>query len=110
MKNQVNLIGRVGGDVEVKSVPGTGNKIAQFKLVTSKTWKNSEGEKQEKTQWHSLVVRNQKADIAEAYVKKGSIIAITGEIDYISYQNDKKDWVNYTNINVEDITLITSPK
>ncbi len=75
MKNHVDLIGRAGKDPEIKTVGEHGTKIAEFSLATNTNWKDANGERQEKTQWHSLIAWRGIADICEKYVKKGSLIS-----------------------------------
>lgn len=110
MKNQVNLIGHVGAEVEIKTVGTNNRKVAEFSLATNKTWKNDAGEKQENTQWHSLIMWGKKAEIAESFVKTGSLIAVTGELEYSRYENKEGQHINVTKINVSEITLISSKK
>lgn len=110
MKNQVNLIGHVGAEVEIKTIGENKRKVAEFSLATNKTWKNDAGEKQEKVQWHSLIMWGKKAEIAESFVKTGSLVAITGELEYSNYENSDGNRVNVTKINVSEIKLLSSKK
>jgi single-strand DNA-binding protein len=77
--NKAILIGNVGSDPEIRTV-GTGGKVANFSLATSRTWNDQSGTKQEKTEWHRCVVWNAGktgsglADVVERYVKKGEKI------------------------------------
>ena len=79
--NKVILIGNVGKDPEVRQ-SADGRKIVNLTLATSDTWKDkNSGAKQEKTEWHRIVIFNQGlADIAERYVKKGSKLYIEGAL------------------------------
>lgn len=108
MKNQVNLIGNVGGDVTVKEIGKSNTKVAEFSLATSKSWKNDEGVKQEKTEWHSLVVWGKKAEIAEKYINKGDQVAISGELEYSQFEAKEGHKVNLAKINVNEITLLSN--
>ena len=83
--NKVTLLGRLGGDVEVRQFDN-GGKVANFSLATSETWKDKNtGEKKEETQWHKVVVFNQLADIAERYLRKGSQVYIEGKLKTRKY-------------------------
>ncbi|MCK9220261.1 MAG: single-stranded DNA-binding protein [Bacteroidales bacterium] len=84
--NQVNLIGRVGKDPEVKSFDW--GKIANTSLATSRKIKDKDGSKKEITQWHNLSFHGTIVDIVEKYVKKGDQIAVTGEIQYREYEKE----------------------
>ncbi len=78
--NKVILVGNVGKDPEVRQ-SGSGQKIVNFPLATSETWKDKSGERQEKTEWHRIVIFNQGlAEIAERYVRKGSKLYLEGAL------------------------------
>lgn len=79
--NKVILIGNVGKDPEVRQ-SADGRKIVNLTLATSDTWKDkNRGAKQEKTEWHRIVIFNQGlADIAERYVKKGAKLYVEGAL------------------------------
>ena len=90
--NKVTLIGRVGKDPEIK-ITQAGKKLASFSLATSESWKDKQGQKQEKTEWHNIVIYNENlAKIIENYVKKGSQIYIEGQLQTRKWQDkDGKD-------------------
>ena len=67
--NKVQLIGRLGQDPEIKYTD-SGKNVANVSLATSETWKDQSGEKQEKTEWHKLVMWGRLATLAENYLKK----------------------------------------
>ncbi|MFN9110250.1 MAG: single-stranded DNA-binding protein [Bacteroidota bacterium] len=79
--NKVILVGNVGRDPEARTM-GNGGKVVNLSVATSETWKDkNSGERQEKTEWHRVVIFNEKiADVAERYVKKGSRIYIEGAL------------------------------
>lgn len=78
--NKVILVGNLGRDPEVRQ-SGSGQKIVSFSVATSDVWKGKNGERQEKTEWHRVVIFNQVlADVAERYVKKGSKVYIEGAL------------------------------
>ena len=80
--NKVILIGRLGKDPEVRSFQN-GGKVVNFSLATSETWNDrASGERKEKTDWHNIVIKNEKiGEIAEKYLKKGSSVYIEGKIE-----------------------------
>lgn len=84
--NKAILIGNVGRDPEIKVMP-SGEKMASFSLATSESWKDkTSGQKQERTQWHNVVVWNPAlVGIVESYVKKGSKLYIEGQIETRKY-------------------------
>jgi len=96
--NRAQLIGNLGADPEVRST-ANGGRVANLSLATSRQWKGASGDKQEKTEWHRVVLWNNKgsnlADIAERYCKKGDKVYVEGSIEYRSWQ-DKEGQTRYT--------------
>lgn len=87
MYNRVTLIGRVGRDPEVRHAQ-SGSKIVTFSLATTETWKQ-DGERKERTEWSNIVVFNEHiGDVAEKYVRKGSLIAIEGQLQTRKWEKD----------------------
>ncbi|MGH7559908.1 MAG: single-stranded DNA-binding protein [Gemmatimonadales bacterium] len=109
--NRVQLIGNLGADPEVRSI-ANGGRVANVSLATSRRWKGANGENQEKTEWHRLVLWNNRganlADTVERFCKKGDKIYVEGSIEYRSWQ-DKEGQTRYmTEINVRELILLTS--
>jgi len=79
--NKVILVGNLGKDPEIRTLQ-SGSKIANFSVATSETWTDkASGERKEKTEWHRVVVFNERiADVVERYVKKGSKVYIEGSL------------------------------
>jgi len=94
MINKVILVGNVGKDPEVKYLDN-GVAVAQFSLATSETYKDKEGNKNTKTEWHNIVLWRGLAEVAEKYVKKGNPLYIEGKITTRSYdaQDGSKRYV-----------------
>ena len=82
--NKVILIGRVGGDPETKSTQN-GKNVSSFSLATSDTWMK-DGKKEEKTEWHRIIVWEKQSEIAEKYVKKGMLVSVEGKIQSREYK------------------------
>lgn len=101
--NKVILIGRTGTEVETFTFDN-GNKKASVSLATSKSWRDQNGQKQERTEWHKLEVFGKLCDIFENYVKKGDLISIEGEINY----NKSKDNTYFTSIKVFNLEMLGS--
>ena len=109
--NKAILIGNLGADPEVRST-SNGSRVATLSVATSRQWKNQAGEKQEKTEWHRVVLWNNKgsnlADIAERYCKKGDKVYIEGSIEYRSWQ-DREGQTRYTTeIKVREMVMLGS--
>ena len=108
--NRVQLIGNLGADPEVRSI-ANGGRVANLSLATSRQWKGTSGDKQEKTEWHRVVLWNNKgsnlADIAERYCKKGDKVYVEGSIEYRSWQ-DREGQTRYTTeINGRELILLS---
>jgi single-strand DNA-binding protein len=87
MINKVTLLGHLGKDPIVRRTEA-GIPVATFSLATSETYKDKDGNRQDKTEWHNLVVWRGLAEVAEKYLKKGSLVYVEGKITTRSYQQD----------------------
>lgn len=101
--NKVILIGNVGRDPETKVVGNT--KIATFSLATGEYYKDANGQKQERVDWHNVSVFGKVADFVEKFVKKGSQLFVEGRIRY-----SKSGETYYTNIAAEKVEFVGSKK
>jgi len=78
--NKVILIGNLGRDPEVRNLP-SGGKVVNLNLATSETWKDREGNRQERTEWHRVVIFNENlGQVAERYLRKGSKVYVEGSL------------------------------
>ncbi len=86
--NKVILIGNLGKDPEVRSFQN-GGKVVNFTLATSESWSDrGSGERKEKTEWHNVVIKNDKlGEIAEKYLKKGSKVYLEGRVETRKWQD-----------------------
>jgi single-strand DNA-binding protein len=87
--NKVILVGNLGRDPEIKSLP-SGERLAQLSIATSETWRDkSSGERKEKTEWHRVVIFNDNiVKVVENYVKKGSTVYIEGALQTRKYEQN----------------------
>ena len=85
--NKVILIGNLGRDPETRYLPN-GDAVANISVATTDTWKDKNGEKQEKTEWHRVTLYRRLGEIAGEYLKKGSQVYIEGRIEYREYEKD----------------------
>lgn len=89
--NKVTLIGNVGRDPEVKQISAD-RKVANFSIAVSDAYTDRNGVRQEKTEWFKIDFWNQKADIIEKYVRKGTQIFVEGKLSVRTYvDKDGKD-------------------
>lgn len=92
--NRVILIGRLGKDPEIKSTP-SGTSIAKFSLATDEKFTDRSGEKQERTEWHNIVVFGKLADICGQYLRKGKLVYIEGSIRTDSWDDKESGQKKY---------------
>jgi len=84
--NKVMLVGNLGRDPETRYTGG-GQAVANFSVATSETYKDKNGERQKRTEWHKIVVWGKLAEIAQQYLKKGSLVFIEGRIQSREWQD-----------------------
>ena len=86
MVNKVILIGNLGRDPEVRSTP-SGQPVANFTLATSRRWRDKNGQKQEQTEWHTVVCWGKQAEIAGQYLTKGKQVYVEGRLQTRSWDD-----------------------
>jgi len=77
--NKVILIGNLGSDPEVRHTQG-GQTVANFNVATNERWTSKDGERNERTEWHRIVVWGKLAEICEQYLRKGSPVFLEGRL------------------------------
>ena len=87
--NRVTLLGHVGRDPEFHSNAG-GDRAARFSLATTERWKNRDGEPQERTEWHRIIVFGGTVGVVERLVRKGTAVLVEGRLTVREY-TDKED-------------------
>ena len=92
--NKVILIGNLGRDPETRYMPD-GGAITNISVATTEVWKDKNGEKQEKTEWHRVAFFGKLAEIAGEYLKKGSQVYVEGRLQTRKWQ-DKDGQDKYT--------------
>ena len=108
--NKVILIGNVGKDPEIKHLDN-GCRIAKFSLATHETFKNKEGQKEEQTEWHNIVIlRDGLADIAEKYLNKGKQIYVEGRIRTRNWTDKEGMKKNSTEIVADNFIMLGKRK
>ena len=90
--NRVIIIGRMGNDPELRWLPN-GDAVANISLATSESWKDQQGQKQERVEWHRCTAYRKTAEIIGQYLKKGANIYIEGKLrtrEWVDQQGQKK--------------------
>lgn len=91
--NKVILVGNLGADPEARSL-NNGGEVVNLSVATSETWKDRDGNRQERTEWHRVVIFNENlGKVAKSYLKKGSKVYLEGQLQTRKWQdqsgNDK---------------------
>lgn len=102
--NKVILLGNLGADPEYR-VTGTGIPVCGIRLATTESYRDSHGQQQDRTQWHSLVLWRNQADIAHKYLKKGSTVYVEGRLVTNSWEAEGQKKYK-TEVEVERLVLL----
>jgi single-strand DNA-binding protein len=92
--NKVIIVGRLGADPELKTVTG-GQSVARLSIATSENWTDKQGQKQERTEWHRIVVWGKLADLCGKYLSKGRQAYVEGRLQTRSWE-DQQGQKRYT--------------
>ena len=87
MLNMTQIIGHLGRDPEIRYTP-EGTAVANLAVATNETWKDKDGSKQERTEWHRVVLFGKVAEIAAQFLKKGSLVYLQGRLQTRKWQGD----------------------
>lgn len=98
--NKAIIVGNLGNDPEIRYSSG-GDAIANMNIATTDSWKDKEGRKQEKTEWHRVTMFGKLAEICGEYLKKGSQVYIEGKLQTRKW-TDKSNIERYTTEIVAD--------
>ena len=96
--NKVILVGRLGRDPETRFTSG-GQAVANFSLATDSSYKDRNGERQKRTEWHRIVLWGKLAELAQQYLKKGSQVYLEGRIQSREWE-DKRDGQKKTSVEI----------
>lgn len=104
--NKVILVGNLGKDPEVRYMPN-GEAVAKFTMATSESWKDQQGQPQERTEWHSIVVYRRLAEIVGEYLKKGAKVYVEGKLKTSKWQDKESGQDRYkTEINCSEMQML----
>ena len=92
--NKVVLVGHLGGDPETRYTP-SGAAVANFNMATNETWRDANGELQDKTEWHRCVMFGKSAELAGELLKKGQLVYVEGKLQTRNWE-DKDGVKRYT--------------
>ncbi|HSY50787.1 MAG TPA: single-stranded DNA-binding protein [Thermoanaerobaculia bacterium] len=104
--NRVILVGRLGKDPEIRSIP-SGTSVAKFSLATDEKFTDKNGQKQERTEWHNIVAWGKLAEICGQYLRKGKLVYIDGSIRTDSWDDKETGVKKYrTEIIAKDMQML----
>ena len=105
--NKVTLIGNLGKDPELRYT-SSGVAVASFSVATNESWKDPEGNTQERTQWHNIVAWRKLAEICGEYLKKGGKIYLEGRLQYRNYDDKNGVKRSVTEIVMDEMVMLDS--
>lgn len=103
--NKVILIGRLGQDPELKYTP-SGTAVANFSLATSESWNDKSGQKQDRTEWHRIVVWGKLAELCNQYLAKGRQAFVEGALQTRSWEGKDGNKRYTTEINARSVQFL----
>lgn len=103
--NKVILIGNLGQDPEVRYTPG-GKAVANITVATSESWKDQQGQLQERTEWHRCTMYARLAEVAGEYLKKGSKVYLEGRLQTREWQDQQGQKRYTTEIIVNEMQML----
>ena len=103
--NKVILVCRLGQDPEVKRMPN-GKAVANFTAATSESWKDQQGQQQDRVEWHRLVAYDKLAEIIGEYLKKGSKVYVGGRLQTREWQDQQGQKRYTTEIVINEMQML----
>lgn len=103
--NKVILVGRLGQDPEVRFTQG-GTAVANLRIATDETWKDQSGERQQRTEWHTVVLWRRLAEISGQYLSKGRLVYIEGKLQTRSWQDREGNKRYSTEVQADNMVML----
>ena len=103
--NKVILVGNLGRDAELRYTPG-GAAVATINMATTEVWNDKAGQKQEKTEWHRVVLWGKSAESLTEYLTKGKQIYVEGRLQTREWTNKEQQKVKTTEIVADKVVLL----
>ena len=107
IRNSVTLIGNVG-QLPVTKTLSSGNRLIEFSLATNESYRNRDGQKVQRTEWHRIKAFGKVVDVLERYLTRGSRIALTGSIRYNKWTDKYEQARVSTDIILDGFTFLDS--
>ncbi|MEW5878518.1 MAG: single-stranded DNA-binding protein [Acidobacteriota bacterium] len=103
--NKVIIVGNVGREVELRHTP-SGVAVARFSVATNERWRDKDGNRQEHTEWHTVVAWGKLGEFCQQYVTKGRQVYVEGSLRTRTYDDDKGNRRYFTEIRAQTIQLL----
>ena len=103
--NKVILVGRLGADPDMRYTP-SGQGVCEMRLATSESWNDKNGQRQERTEWHRIVVWGKRAEICSKYLSKGRQVYVEGRIQTRSWDDKDGNKRYMTEIIAQDVQFL----
>jgi single-strand DNA-binding protein len=105
--NKVIIVGNLGRDAELRYTPG-GTAVAKFSIATSEVWTDKSGQKQERTEWHSIDLWGKQAESLNEYLRKGKQIYCEGRLQTDEYTDKEGVKRKATKVRADRVVLLSS--
>ncbi len=106
--NKVIIVGRLGGDPELRQT-STGQNVARFNVATSEQWKDKNGETQERTEWHRIVVWGRLGEVCGQHLSKGRQVYLEGRLQTRSWEDQQGQKKYSTEVVAQNVQFLGSP-
>jgi single-strand DNA-binding protein len=103
--NKVILVGHLGADPDMRYTP-SGQGVCELRLATSESWNDKNGQRQERTEWHRIVVWGKRAEVCSKYLAKGRQVFVEGRIQTRSYDDKDGNKRYITEIIASDVQFL----
>ena len=105
--NKVILIGNLGRDPELRYIP-SGTAVTNFTLATTESWTNKNGEREERTEWHRIVVWGRTAELCAQYLSKGRTVYVEGRLQTREWEDKEGQKRRTTEVNAQTVQFLGS--
>lgn len=107
--NKVMLIGNLGADPEVRNTPN-GLQVANFRVACTESWTDQSGQRQERTEWVTVVAWKKLAEVAQKYLHKGSKVYVEGKLQTRSWEDKNGGGKRFaTEVQCDQLTMLDAP-
>ena len=103
--NKVIIVGNLGQDPEARFTP-QGPAVTNLSVATNETWKNQNGEIQDRTEWHRVVIYGKMAETASQYMQKGQMVYVEGRLQTNEWEDQNKNKRKTTEIRCDNFTML----